>query len=358
MKRSQFSVFGMASFGLAVVVLLGAAVVAPAGANSISEKRAEAAQIGARLAQLEDRQLEVNGLYEQASFELSQAQLRVAAAKALADQTAADAEKRRQDLRRYAVAAYQTGNDSPEFDALLSNNAKTGVQKRSYLRSISGSRQDLVDALNAARQKAEEDGARLRVAESAASSKAAEIEELKKASDEATSEVAAINAKVKGELKVLVDAENARIAAGAAALRAAAAAARRGSMSAPNPNAPRVGQGAAGAIAAGMTKIGSSYVYGDEGPTTFDCSGFVQWSFQQVGISIGRSSGNMWGQTVRISEEQLQPGDLVFWGAQGSQHVAIYIGGNQILHTARGVAVTSMNGWWTYGPIMTFGRIP
>ena len=66
----------------------------------------------------------------------------------------------------------------------------------------------------------------------------------------------------------------------------------------------------------------------------------------------------MYQSTIRISESQLQPGDLVFWGVNGSQHVAIYIGGNQILHTAHGVAVTPMNGWWTYGPIMTFGRIP
>jgi len=42
----------------------------------------------------------------------------------------------------------------------------------------------------------------------------------------------------------------------------------------------------------------------------------------------------------------------------GSQHVAIYIGGNQILHTAHGVAITPMNGWWTNGPVMSFGRIP
>ncbi|MEI6196183.1 MAG: YidC/Oxa1 family membrane protein insertase, partial [Verrucomicrobiota bacterium] len=97
-----------------------------------------------------------------------------------AAQTSAEAEKRRGDLRRYAITAYQTGNDSPEFDALITNDSSTGVQKRTYLQSISGSRQDLVDALNAARQKAEEDGVRLKVAEAATSAKAAEIEQLKK----------------------------------------------------------------------------------------------------------------------------------------------------------------------------------
>jgi len=357
--------FGLIALGLAASVLLGAVVVGPAGADPLSEKRAEAAQIGARLAELQARVHEIDGQFEQANYELKLAQDRVAAARQLAVQTAAEAAKRREDLRRYAVAAYQTGNDSPEFDVLITNDAGTGVQKRSYLQTISGSRQDLVDALNAARQKAEEDAVRLKTAEDAASAKAAEIQSLKKAADDAASEQAAINTRVQGELKVLVDAENARIAAAAAAARAAAAAARGaagGSVTTPNPNAPRVGQGAAGAIAAGRTKIGSGYVWAAAGPDVFDCSGFVMWAYQQVGISLPHFSGAMYNSTVRISESQLQPGDLVFWdpagsgGRTGSQHVAIYIGGGQILHTAHGVAITPMD-WWTGNPPSGFGRI-
>jgi cell wall-associated NlpC family hydrolase len=347
----------LVSAAAAVSVLAGALVVGPAAADPIADKKAEAAQIGAQLAQLQDRQHDLNGQFEQVNYELSLAQEKVAAAKTLAAQTAVEADKRRADLRNYAVAAYQTGNDSPEFDALITNDAGTGVQKRSYLQSISGSRQDLVDALNAARQKAEEDGVRLKVAEDAASAKAAEIEQLKRAADDAANQQAAINAKVQGELKVLVDAENSRIAAAAAAARAAASSVGRPSA-APNPNPGQVRPEASRAIAAGRTKLGAAYVWAAEGPEVFDCSGFVRWSFLQVGISLQHYSGAMYQSTIRISESQLQPGDLVFWGPGGSQHVAIYIGGNQILHTAHGVAITPMNGWWTYGPVMTFGRIP
>jgi cell wall-associated NlpC family hydrolase len=45
----------------------------------------------------------------------------------------------------------------------------------------------------------------------------------------------------------------------------------------------------------------------------------------------------------------------VFWGSGGSEHVAIYIGGDQILHTANGVSITNLNGWWK-GP-SGYGRI-
>jgi cell wall-associated NlpC family hydrolase len=359
-KRSRSLRLGFVSLMAAVVLLLGAVVVAPASADPLSDKKAEAERIGQQLAQLEDRQQELNGQYEKANYELKQAQEKVNAAKVLAAQTAAEADVRREDLRQYAVSAYQSGNDSPEFDALISNDASAGVQKRSYLQSLSGSRQDLVDALNAARQKAEEDGVRLKAAEDVSIAKAAEIEQLKKAADEATNQQAAINARVQGELRVLVQAENARIAAAAAAARAAASARSSGgrATAAPNPNPGQVRPEAARAIEEGRKKLGAGYVWAAEGPDVFDCSGFVRWAFLQVGISLQHYSGAMWKSTIRISESQLQPGDLVFWGAGGSEHVAIYIGGNQILHTAKGVAITPMNGWWTYGPIMSFGRIP
>ena len=161
-KRSRSLRLGFVSLGAAAALILGTVVVGPASADPLSDKKAEAARIGEQLAQLEDRQQELNGQYEKANYELRQAQEKVNAAKVLAAQTAAEADVRREDLRQYAVAAYQSGNDSPEFDALISNDASTGVQKRSYLQSLSGSRQDLVDALNAARQKAEEDGVRLK----------------------------------------------------------------------------------------------------------------------------------------------------------------------------------------------------
>ena len=359
-KRSRSLRLGFVSLGAAAALILGTVVVGPASADPLSDKKAEAARIGEQLAQLEDRQQELNGQYEKANYELRQAQEKVNAAKVLAAQTAAEADVRREDLRQYAVAAYQSGNDSPEFDALISNDASTGVQKRSYLQSLSGSRQDLVDALNAARQKAEEDGVRLKAAEDASTAKAAEIEQLKKAADDATNQQAAINARVQGELRVRVQAETARIAAAAAAARAAAAASSSGgrATAAPNPNPGQVRPEAARAIAAGRTKLGAGYVWAAEGPDVFDCSGFVRWAFLQVGISLQHYSGAMYKSTIRISESQLQPGDLVFWGVGGSEHVAIYIGGNQILHTAKGVAITPMNGWWTYGPIMSFGRIP
>jgi len=357
----------MVSLGL----LAAAGVVTPAGAASLSEKKAEASAVADKLAALDSQAMELGAQYEAASYELTQIQDKLDAAKVLSQQTAAEADKRRDDLRRYAVAAYQSGNDSLEFEALITNNAETGVQKRSYLQTISGSRQDLVDALNSAKQKADEDAERQKKLEGDAASRASEMEQMKAAADSSANEQRSVNAKVQGELKSLVDAENSRRASEAAAARAAAVSRSSsgsgsgsvrgsGGGSAPNPNAPSPDPRLAGAIAAGMKLLGTPYIYGAAGPNAFDCSGFIMTAYREVGISIGRASGNMYGQTVRISESQLVPGDLVFYGPGGSEHVGIYIGGDQLLHTfgstRSGVTITAMTGWWK--PPTAFGRIP
>ncbi|CAM8651452.1 Spr Cell wall-associated hydrolases (invasion-associated proteins) [Acidimicrobiia bacterium] len=344
---------------LAVCLSLGiAGVVLPeAGADQLSDKWAEAAQIAAKLSALDSRAMELNAQYERVNFELMQAEAKVTEAQVWAAQTAKELDERRQDVKDYAIAAYQMGNDSPEFDALITSDANTGVEKRSYLENLSGSRQDVVDALNSAKLKAAEDTKRLEAAQSEAAARAAEIEQTRTAANNAAAEQRALNARAQGELASLVAAETSSRNAAAAQQRAAANAARGsdgGSVGGvANPPAP--GSGAAGAIAAGRTKIGSSYLWGASGPNVFDCSGFVLWAYAQVGISLPHYSGAQYKSTVRISASQLQPGDLVFWGSGGSEHVAIYIGGDQILHTANGVSITNLNGWWK-GP-SGYGRI-
>ncbi|MSW30403.1 MAG: hypothetical protein F2867_08925, partial [Actinobacteria bacterium] len=80
MKRSRPSLrLVLLSAAAAVAVLAGAIVVGPAAADPIADKKAEAAQIGAQLAQLQDRQNQLNGQYEQANYELKLAQEKVAA---------------------------------------------------------------------------------------------------------------------------------------------------------------------------------------------------------------------------------------------------------------------------------------
>ncbi len=88
-----------------------------------------------------------------------------------------------------------------------------------------------------------------------------------------------------------------------------------------------VGSGAAvQAARAALRKQGSPYVWGGDGPITFDCSGLVKWSFEQAGVSgLPHSSQEQARMGSSVSRSQLQPGDLIALYSPIS-HIGIYVG--------------------------------
>jgi peptidoglycan DL-endopeptidase CwlO len=95
----------------------------------------------------------------------------------------------------------------------------------------------------------------------------------------------------------------------------------------PNVTIPTANTVGAQALQFAMTRRGYPYVWGAAGPTAFDCSGLVVWSFAQVGISLPHFTGDLWNSGVHISRNDLEPGDLLFFFS-GISHVGIFIGGN------------------------------
>ena len=79
------------------------------------------------------------------------------------------------------------------------------------------------------------------------------------------------------------------------------------------------------ALRAAETKLGDPYVWGAAGPGSFDCSGLVMWSYEQVGIQLDHFTGDQWNEGEHISRDQLEPGDLVFFFSDLS-HVGLYVG--------------------------------
>ena len=84
-------------------------------------------------------------------------------------------------------------------------------------------------------------------------------------------------------------------------------------------------------LSAAMSRKGMPYVWGAEGPTSFDCSGLVQWSFAQAGIVMPRVAADQALSGPAVPVSQLQPGDLLFYHTDPTapnyiSHVAIYLG--------------------------------
>jgi peptidoglycan DL-endopeptidase CwlO len=108
----------------------------------------------------------------------------------------------------------------------------------------------------------------------------------------------------------------------------------RGSTGSPSSNQISV------MLRAAESRLGMPYVWGDAGPYAFDCSGLVQWSFAQAGVTMPRVAADqaLTGPSVPIS--QLQPGDLLFYHTDPSapdyiSHVAIFLGNGWMIQAPR-----------------------
>lgn len=81
--------------------------------------------------------------------------------------------------------------------------------------------------------------------------------------------------------------------------------------------------------------VGCPYVYGGNSLTNgTDCSGFTNLIYAHFGISIPRTATTQYNFGTKISVSELKPGDLIIYGESQIEHVAMYIGGGQIVHAS------------------------
>ena len=108
-------------------------------------------------------------------------------------------------------------------------------------------------------------------------------------------------------------------------------------------------------IAAARQELGSPYVFGAEGPDTFDCSGLMQYVFAEIGVKLPRTAAEQQSASTKVSKPV--PGDLVFWG-DPAYHVALYVGQNKIIAAPEPgdvVKIQDVYGSPTYGRVSSLG---
>ena len=86
-------------------------------------------------------------------------------------------------------------------------------------------------------------------------------------------------------------------------------------------------------------QLGKSYVWGAEGPNSFDCSGLIYYVYKNAAsITLPRTSSDQYSAGVAVSRSNLKAGDLIFSSTDGTgniTHVAIYVGDGQMIHAPR-----------------------
>ncbi|MYU21503.1 NlpC/P60 family protein [Streptomyces sp. SID8352] len=268
----------------------------------------------------------------------------------------------RDGLGSMASAQYRSGGIDPSLQLFLSADPDSYLDKASTLNQLSGQQ---VEALKKIQEK-----------QRTLSQQRAEATEKLKDLSATRTELGKKKKEVQGKLSsaqrllnTLTAAEKAAIAA--EEQRATRASERQAlsanpsssssssssssaSPSTATPAAPSSGRAGA-AFGAAQGKIGTPYVYGATGPSSFDCSGLTSWAYAQAGVGIPRTSQAQANYGTRIySASQLQVGDLVFF-FNDLHHVGLYAGNGQVLHAPRtgtNVRYESMN---TIGGPFMFG---
>ena len=141
---------------------------------------------------------------------------------------------------------------------------------------------------------------------------------------------------------------------GSASTGSSSGAAAGGSVALPNPSAVSTALGFARA------QLGDRYQLGGSGPDVWDCSGLTKAAYSAAGIYIGTHSATnqyntMAAQGKLVSFSQVAVGDLVFWGGGGDYyHVAIYVGGGQILEAPNPASPVRVHSIWSFGDVAPY----
>jgi peptidoglycan DL-endopeptidase CwlO len=327
---------------------LGAAVIAatamivpfgagPAHASPIDDKQAQAKALQDQIDQNGDKISALSEQYNGARLKLQAAQQAAADAQARIDATRAETARLKKLVEDRAASVYRQATSGTGFGQYdLSNKSK--IEVRNKYADVASQRDDaLVGQLVVAKEQLTEQKAAAEQAQAVAQQEQDQIAQSKSAIEAANAQQQQLLSQVKGELAQLIAQEQARRAAAAAAAaraRFVPRSARAGSITDPGavPNLPPPSARAGQAIAFAKAQLGKPYEYAASGPETYDCSGLTMAAWGSAGVSLPHYSGAQYAMLPKVPLDAMQPGDLVFWGGGGSQHVGIYVGGGMMIH--------------------------
>jgi cell wall-associated NlpC family hydrolase len=363
----------------AATICAGLVAISP---SATADPHLTIAQVEAQLTTLQNDAAnaaeEVNG----AEVQLAAINVKVAALKVQLAAAQAKVGVATQAVNQMAVNAYTSGGTDGMVQALLADNPQDFLERAATLDVVSRYENSDLRRTESARLAL----AQIQVQLAQEQAQAAAVEK------QATAYRAVINSKVaqtKTLLSGLQAAERARLAAIAAAQRAAQLKAKKaaqaqalaqqrqaaasqssggsssGGSSSSGGTVTYTGNGSASsraaiAVAYALSQVGGTYSYNADPPYSWDCSKLTAYAWGRAGVSLSAYSYAQWGETTRVSRSQLRPGDLLFYFGLGAHHVMMYIGGGQAVSASNpsaGVEIVDPWGPWYGARYSGAGRV-
>lgn len=260
--------------------------------------------------------------FNQARAKVSESQAKLTKLQPGVQTRRAEVAKHQAEVDKLAGLIYGQGNIDPMSVVAASKNASTTIDQFSMLKMIQDDRKAKVRQLNKAKQSLDNQEKAISAELKDREKQLKVIQERQTTITKDLAKLQELKDKITGVVKDVVG----RVA--------------------------YAGQGAGNAALAiqyALAQQGKSYVWGSTGPRTFDCSGLTMRAWQQGGVSLEHSSRQQYKQVTKVARSSIQAGDLVFYGGSAAtiHHVALYIGGGQVVHAPESgdvVKVASIDG--------------
>jgi len=293
----------------------------PAGAATVAQEKAQAAFLYSQVQKVNSQAQVLGQKFDLAHMKLTAIMNDIRNTRQTVRTIEANVSKGREQLKSAAVFAFVTHQSINSTNPLFGRSAVTAGATSIYNSLVEGNVGGTITRLTNNRIALTLEKKKLRAQVQAARHQA---DVAKAALFKANHLVAGLNrdlAAVRGEIASYYAAIAAAAAAKARAALEAATSTVNTTTSAPGPN-----PAANAAIPSPETFLGTWYVWGGASRSCVDCSGLVMLAYDAAGIYLPHYSGAQFEATQRVPLWNIQPGDLLFYGYNGDEHVAMYVG--------------------------------
>jgi cell wall-associated NlpC family hydrolase len=298
----------------------------PASATSVAQEKARAADLYAQIQRVGAQVQYLGQKFDLAHLKYAKITDTIANTRAIVASIQGKVVSDNAQLKADAVFAYVTNGSAASSNPLFSSNAANSGATSVYNQLAEGNIGSIIASLKSSRVELTQERSILTAeqAQALAVQNAAEATYRQYLTLQANIEQA--RSQVEGQISAYYNAIQA--AANAASAKAVTVATATPPPVGTTPPPSSVGEAA---VQAAERYLGTWYCWGGASPSCLDCSGLVMLAYDAVGVSLPHYSGAQFNDTVRVPLSDIQPGDLLFYGYNGDEHVAMYVGNGMMI---------------------------